>query len=327
MTTSEDTPVGFELHAFDPDGDPVSIQIVDPPDHGTITLGTTSVRYEPASGFRGYDSLVYVVSDGQATSEDHTVTIVVEEVNIAPRAQPDSYSIDNDAALVVDAPGVLGNDADGDGDLLVSSLAMPPEHGRLELGADGGFTYRPDDGFAGRDEFTYLAIDPSGATSETTVTLRVAVAAGAGTDTRDGMTKLMMDTDGPETAPTDVDEPSVTRSLIVMGSAARAGAERVGFPFALLALLIAIVGTMGRVGLNPIFSRGEEEEGTVRMFDAEGGYGLLVRDSDGSDVFVHRTALGRRGRRVRRGDRVRFRVTEGAYRDVATRVRRLPARS
>ena len=44
------------------------------------------------------------------------------EVNIAPGADNDGYSVDEDGALVVDAPGVLGNDDDVNGDALTAAL-------------------------------------------------------------------------------------------------------------------------------------------------------------------------------------------------------------
>lgn len=328
VTTAEDTPVTISLYAFDPDGDSLSIALVDSPANGSVTLSGTTALYRPAPGFWGTDRFDYVVSDPEATSRTHTVTIRVEEVNVAPDAQRDSYRVEHDTTFTSEAPGVLDNDTDGDGDVLTVSLLRGPDHGTLEISPDGGFTYTPNPGFTGKDTFAYAASDPSGATSAATVVLRIAVPAGTDTATHDDMTTLMMDQgdDAPD-GTIGGDEPSITRSLVLMGTAARAGVDRVRFPFVFLLLLIAVVATLGRVGLNPVLGRGSEYEGTVRMFDAEGGYGLLVRDFDGADVFVHRSAFRRRERGVRKGDRVRFSVTEGAYRDVATRVRRLPSRT
>ena len=50
-----------------------------------------------------------------------TVTITVNPVNDAPVADDDSLPTDEDTALNVAAPGVLGNDTDVDGDSLTAT--------------------------------------------------------------------------------------------------------------------------------------------------------------------------------------------------------------
>ena len=72
---------------------------------------------------------------------------------------PDAYTVAEDSVLQVDAPGVLGNDTDADGDPLTAVLASRPAHGSLELNLDGSFTYTPDSNFFGTDSFTYQASD------------------------------------------------------------------------------------------------------------------------------------------------------------------------
>jgi adhesin/invasin len=72
-----------------------------------------------------------------------------------PTAGNDSYNATAGVTLSVAAPGVLGNDVDPDGDARTASLLTGPEHGTLDLNADGSFTYTPSAGFFGRDEFTY----------------------------------------------------------------------------------------------------------------------------------------------------------------------------
>jgi hypothetical protein len=63
------------------------------------------------------------------------------------------------ATLVVDVPGVLGNDGDPDGDALTAVLVSAPAGGSLVLNADGSFSYTPHAGFAGTDSFAYRASD------------------------------------------------------------------------------------------------------------------------------------------------------------------------
>jgi CspA family cold shock protein len=53
------------------------------------------------------------------------------------------------------------------------------------------------------------------------------------------------------------------------------------------------------------------EQGTVKWFNNEKGYGFITRES-GPDVFVHHTAILAEGyRSLNEGDRVSFEVVQG----------------
>jgi FtsP/CotA-like multicopper oxidase with cupredoxin domain len=75
----------------------------------------------------------------------------------APVAMDDTYSIAEDTALVVAAPGVLANDSGGGA--LTAALVSTTANGTLTLAADGSLTYTPNADFAGTDLFTYKAND------------------------------------------------------------------------------------------------------------------------------------------------------------------------
>ena len=57
----------------------------------------------------------YQVSDGQADS-GATVNLTITSVNDVPVAADDNYTTPEDTTLTVNAPGVLANDSDADGD-------------------------------------------------------------------------------------------------------------------------------------------------------------------------------------------------------------------
>ncbi|HET6918172.1 MAG TPA: Ig-like domain-containing protein [Jiangellaceae bacterium] len=69
--------------------------------------------------------------------------------NQAPVAAGDAFSTAEDTVLTVAAPGVLGNDADPDGDPLTAVLVTGPSHGSLTLHANGSFSYTPAADFTG----------------------------------------------------------------------------------------------------------------------------------------------------------------------------------
>ncbi|MCL8024491.1 Ig-like domain repeat protein [Nocardioides sp. BSK12Z-3] len=93
--------------------------------------------------------------------------------NEAPVGVEDSYETEQGTALEVDAPGVLGNDTDADGDTLVALAEDAPEHGSVDLAEDGSFTYTPDEAFSGEDTFTYTASDGTDSSEPVTVTITV----------------------------------------------------------------------------------------------------------------------------------------------------------
>ncbi|GAA4102234.1 MULTISPECIES: cold-shock protein [Actinomadura] len=54
------------------------------------------------------------------------------------------------------------------------------------------------------------------------------------------------------------------------------------------------------------------QQGTVKWFNAEKGYGFIAVDGGGADVFVHYTAIQSSGyRTLDENQRVEFEVTQG----------------
>mgnify|MGYP002780412015 FL=1 len=93
------------------------------------------------------------------TASAGVVLSAVPPANRAPDAAPDAFATPAGTALVVGAPGVLGNDVDPDGDALLARVVAEPAGGSLRLAADGGLRYVPTPGFTGSDRFTYEACD------------------------------------------------------------------------------------------------------------------------------------------------------------------------
>jgi VCBS repeat-containing protein len=93
--------------------------------------------------------------------------------NPPPVAVNDSYSTNEDTALTVPAPGVLGNDSDADGNPLTAVRVSGPAHGTLTLNSNGSFTYTPAANYNGPDSFTYKANDGAAESNLATVSITV----------------------------------------------------------------------------------------------------------------------------------------------------------
>ena len=181
-STEEDTllvigvPSGTLANDADADGDPLTAELVDDVDHGTLTLNAGGgFTYTPEMDFNGFDSFTYhALDDELASSNTATVIINVGVENDSPVALDDSYEVVEDTTLVVSATGgVLANDDDPDEDALTTILLTPPLFGSVAFNSDGSFTYTPNPNFNGIDLFTYQANDLSDNSNVATVTLSV----------------------------------------------------------------------------------------------------------------------------------------------------------
>jgi VCBS repeat-containing protein len=179
---------GLLANDSDPDGNALTASLITGPANGTLTLNADgSFNYQPKANFFGTDSFTYRAGDGSATSEPVTVTINVTPVNDAPVAAADSYQVNEDGTLTVQAPaGVLANDTDVDSATLSASRVTGPANGTLMLNPNGSFSYTPNANYNGTDSFTYKAGDGSANSQPVTVTINVASVNDAPTANADG---------------------------------------------------------------------------------------------------------------------------------------------
>ena len=172
-TTKEETAVTVEVLAndTDADGDPLTVDDVTSPSHGTVIVNADgTITYTPHTDFNGADTFTYTVADGQAGTDEATVTITVSPVNDLPVAADDAATTDEETAVTVE---VLANDTDVDGDALTVDDVTSPSHGTVIVNADGTITYTPPTDFNGVDRFTYTVADGAGGTAEASVTVTV----------------------------------------------------------------------------------------------------------------------------------------------------------
>ena len=85
LEVGEGGSVTLTLAATDGDSDDLTYAVVSPPAHGTLSGTGPTLTYVPAPGFHGADSLVFLASDGTASSATATVTIAVVAAPDQPR--------------------------------------------------------------------------------------------------------------------------------------------------------------------------------------------------------------------------------------------------
>lgn len=156
----------------DPDGDPVIARVVSDPQMGALTLNANgSFRYSPLPAFVGTDSFAYEAVDSHGLGSQATVTVHVND-HLAPL--PDAYMLDEGDILVIDAPGVLGNDSAIPVGVLRTAVTAQPAHGSVQMANDGSFVYRPSSpDYFGSDSFSYRLEDSSTNSYPVDVTLAI----------------------------------------------------------------------------------------------------------------------------------------------------------
>ncbi len=167
------------LTANDYDEDARTITVVTDsvtkPAHGSVSVNPDGeFTYIPEPGFFGDDSFTYHATNGVSTSVTAaTVHITVGRATSPPTSTHDEYTVAEDDELTADAPGVLINDTDIDGDPMTAIIKDQAVHGSVTLGRDGSFTYVPDADFFGSDTWTYIATNSIGESEPASVIVTV----------------------------------------------------------------------------------------------------------------------------------------------------------
>jgi large repetitive protein len=172
-TTDAGAAVDVDVLANDTDIDSASLNVAEftQGGDGTVELVAGELRYTPRAGFSGTDTFMYKASDGSATSNEATVTIIVVETNRAPDAVDDAKTTAEDTAT--DVP-VLANDTDADAtDTLTITGFTQPANGTVTAGPNHALNYVPRANFHGEDTFTYSVSDGQGGSDSATVAITV----------------------------------------------------------------------------------------------------------------------------------------------------------
>lgn len=151
----------------DDDGHPLTITGLTQPAAGSVENFGELVSFTPATDFDGDTEFTYTVSDGQGG--EATATVRINVINNPPTVANDSATTQMNQSVSID---VLANDSDPNGDTLTLTGLSTVVNGSVEI-QNGQVLYQPNDGFLGRDNFTYTVRDVAGATALATVTVLV----------------------------------------------------------------------------------------------------------------------------------------------------------
>jgi hypothetical protein len=181
-TVAENEPVNTvvgTLSTSDPDvGDTHTYTLVSgdgSTDNASFNISGNSLRTSAVFNYETKNSYTIRIRSTDAGSLyfEKAFTILVTGVNKPPIAVDDAYQTDMNQALIVGAPGILANDSDPDGDPLSAIIDIGTSNGTLNLSLNGAFTYTPNSGFSGVDQFTYMANDGEFSSNIATVTITV----------------------------------------------------------------------------------------------------------------------------------------------------------
>jgi FtsP/CotA-like multicopper oxidase with cupredoxin domain len=175
--TNEDAALGIidpslGVLANDSGTAPLTAALVAGPSHSVAfsLYADGTFSYTPQPNYNGADSFSYKAMSGSLASVPATVSLTVNPVNDLPVAVGDAYSVPAGTTLNVDAPGVLGNDSDVDGDALTVTGASALAG--LTINPDGSLSYAAP-AAGGSYSFTYQATDGTDTSAAATVTFTV----------------------------------------------------------------------------------------------------------------------------------------------------------
>jgi len=173
-STDFETQLTSSVSASDADGDSMTYSLVSSPSKGSINFDTNSgsFTYTPNSAESGVDTFSFSANDGEDVSNTATVSITVgadPDANVAPVASALSITTNIDTAV---SDTLIASDDDGDE--LIYSLVTTPIQGTVNLDATtGDFTYTPDSGASGSDDFIFKVNDGIDISNKETVSITI----------------------------------------------------------------------------------------------------------------------------------------------------------
>jgi hypothetical protein len=168
VALDEDSVLTITFHGQDPDGDPTSYVIINPPTKGNLRGTPPHLEYVPFPDVNGSDLFEFAAFDGQVQSSPAPFSINIRPVNDTPNATPASWNLTQGDSFPF---SLLAEDTDGDALLFLIESSVA--NGSLS-GEPPNLIYIPHPNFSGSDSFHFAVTDPDGARDSATVTFNVA---------------------------------------------------------------------------------------------------------------------------------------------------------
>lgn len=124
------------------------------PPGASIDPATGVFTWTPTAAQVGTNTFTVHVTDRGSLADARSVTITVTPNSLLV-VTGDIYGTSPSGFKVSAVFGVLANDNDPEQETLTAVVDEEPNHGTLDLEADGSFEYHPDDGYFGEDFFVY----------------------------------------------------------------------------------------------------------------------------------------------------------------------------
>lgn len=165
--TKSGVPVSGNVLTNDSDPDPgqtLTASLVSNPSNGTVTLNPNGTyTYTSNAGFTGTDQFVYKTCDSGTPQLCTNATVSINVYgsgfsNLPPVANADLFTRTPSGSAT---GNVLTNDKDPEGGVLTinTTPVVGPSNGTVVINSDGTFTYTPNSGYTGPDQFVYEVCD------------------------------------------------------------------------------------------------------------------------------------------------------------------------
>ena len=153
LTLNRNASVNITFSAVDPDDAELTYKVIDGPSHGTLWNYPTVATYYPTNGFSGDDRFTYRANDGKDDGPLATVHLTIKDVNNPPQLDDQSVVTKVDQSAVIHIAAT-----DLDADPITYEIVQAPRQGTLSPSGTN-YSYRPNPGYLGADDFTIRAFD------------------------------------------------------------------------------------------------------------------------------------------------------------------------
>src|SRR5207302_1233549 len=152
--------IDFSANDVDANGDPMQIEIVIGPDHGTLTQNTDGTYdYAPDEAWVGDDTVYVRRAPEYGYGPFDMVGVTISVTGIAPVVRDTAVPLEAYNGTYSDI-AFLANVTDADADTLTIDIVSGPQHGSLDFNTSTGlYDYNATSSYLGRDSFSVRYYD------------------------------------------------------------------------------------------------------------------------------------------------------------------------